>query len=154
MKLGRKSNKSVLAKAAELLARQEESSQRLREKLLLRGYESGEIEEAIGYLQKKHYLDDEAACKHQFSYLYEESSESVRRICAKLMQRGFRADMVASCVPDDTVEREREAAKKQLRRKSRQAVPSDRLKQYLFRRGFRISDIEAVVQSQEEFYVD
>ena len=84
-----KSNKTALVQAVDLLARQEHSTQKLREKLRQRGYEEEEIEAAIQRLEEKHYLNDEDACARQFQYLYENSRSSVKQIQAKLMQRGF-----------------------------------------------------------------
>ena len=84
--------KTALMYAVDLLARQEQSEKRLREKLQRKGYEAEEIEAAIARLHEKHYLSDEEACQHQFDYLYRESRNSVRQICLKLQQRGFEAE--------------------------------------------------------------
>ncbi len=105
-----KSNKTALVQAVDLLARQEHSTQKLREKLRQRGYEEEEIEAAIQRLEEKHYLNDEDACMRQFQYLYENSRSSVKQIQAKLMQRGFESSLIRSCIPSDTFQRETRAA--------------------------------------------
>mgnify|MGYP000169619715 CR=1 FL=1 len=47
--------------AVDLLARQEQSEQKLRDKLARKGYEPEEIDKAVARLIEKHYLNDEDA---------------------------------------------------------------------------------------------
>lgn len=128
--------KPVLAKAADLLARQEHSSVRLKEKLLRYGYSGEEIDEAIGKLQAAHYLDDEGACRRGFEYFYRETKFSVRQICQKLAARGFEFEMIRGCIPDNTSERETAAALKWLRSKFLRRTPVEKMQQYLYVHGF------------------
>lgn len=137
----------VLHKAVDLLARQEHSTAKLREKLLRHGYSPDEVEAAIARLQEKHCLDDAAACAREFAYFYEEGVMSLRQICQKLMQRGFPRDQVEACVPEDTAERERVAAAKCLAKKFRAAALPEKMKVFLYRRGFSCSTCEATVAS-------
>ena len=103
-------NKTALMTAAELLARQEQSSNHLRRKLLAKKYSATEIDSAIETLQERNYLNDEETCRQQFEYLYSENKLSVRQICAKLIQRGFDSEFVKSLIPDDSDERELKVA--------------------------------------------
>ena len=112
-----KIEKTALMKAVDLLARAEHSTAHLERKLAQRGYEEEEIKAALATLTERGYLDDEEACRHQFAFLYEESRQSVRQITAKLMQKGFSAALIAECVPGDTFERERDAARRCLYRR-------------------------------------
>jgi regulatory protein len=146
-----KSKKTALVQAVDLLARQEHSIHKLKEKLEQRGYGAEEIEAAIVRLQERHYLDDEAVCNRQFRYFYEESRLSVRQICAKLMQRGFDSTLVKSCVPQDSFERERQAALRCLHIKFKPEADREKMLQHLYGRGF---DSHAIRAAVEEFLVE
>ena len=57
----RRPRKTALMTAVDLLARQEQSEQKLRDKLARKGYELEEIDKAVARLIEKHYLNDEDA---------------------------------------------------------------------------------------------
>ena len=107
-----KKNSTALMKATELLARQEQSSQKLKQKLLAKKYSPAEVEGAIETLTERNYLNDEETCRRQFEYLYAEEKLSVRQICAKLFQRGFDKDFVKNLIPDNFEQREFKIAEK------------------------------------------
>ena len=77
---------TALEKAVALLARQEQSSAKLREKLRQRDYAPEEIDAAIARLEERHYLNDEEACARQYQKLYEETGMSVRMRTAENKQ--------------------------------------------------------------------
>ena len=145
----RKPKKTALMYAVDLLARQEQSESRLREKLQRKGYEEAEIDSAINRLIEKHYLSDEDACARQFAFLYEESRSSVRQIVMKLRQRGFDASMVRDCVPADIFEREKAAALRGLALKFKPSADRQKMMANLYSKGFESSAIRAAV---EEFH--
>ena len=145
-----KSNKTALVQAVDLLARQEHSTQKLREKLRQRGYEEEEIEAAIQRLEQKHYLNDEDACARQFQYLYENSRSSVKQIQAKLMQRGFESSLIRSCIPSDTFQRETRAALHCLRLKFRAGSEARKMMQHLYTRGFDSSAMRAAIDAFQQ----
>ena len=91
--------KTALVQAVDLLARQAHSTKKLADKLKLRDYEPQEIENAIGILTQRGYLNDEDLCRQQFQRYFTESRCSVRYICCKLMNQGFASDP-ARCFPD------------------------------------------------------
>lgn len=128
----------ALEKAMELLARQEQSSARLREKLRQRGYASEEIDAAIARLEERRYLNDEESCARQYQVMYEETAMSVRQIEQKLLARGFPSSLVRASAPQDDGrdERERNAAVRSLRSRFRASAPRAKMKQFLYRRGF------------------
>ena len=129
---------TALEKAVELLARQEQSSTRLREKLRQRDYEAEEIDAAIARLEERHYLNDEESCARQYQKLYEESGMSVRQIEQKLLTRGFPSSLVRASAPKDEGREKRElnAALRSLRSRFRAAALRAKMKQFLYRRGF------------------
>ena len=122
--------------AVDLLARQEQSTARLREKLARKGYPEEEIDAAIQKLEEKHYLDDAGACAHQFEFLYHESSRSVRQIVLKLQQRGFNRALIRDCIPEDTYEREKAAALRVLAMKYKRTADPRKMMASLYRKGF------------------
>lgn len=148
----RKPKKTALMVAVDLLARQEQSENKLREKLVRKGYAEEEIQQAIHRLEEMHYLNDEDACARQFAFLYEESRSSVRQICVKLMQRGFDSSLVKACIPADTFEREKAAALRVLSLKFKPAADRQKMMANLYRKGFDSSAIRAAVETfcQEE----
>ena len=141
-----------LMKAAELLARQEQSSESLRRKLIVRKYDAQEVDEAIEKLQKYNYLDDAEACRRQFENLYAECKLSIQQIIAKLIQRGFKINFIEQLIPDDAEDYELLVAEKLLAKKFTPAEKFDRAKawQILSARGF---DAEIISIAVEKFSV-
>jgi len=146
-----RAEKTALMYAVDLLARQEQSSNKLREKLRRKGYEDEEIEAALLRLEERHYLNDEDACARQFRFLYEESRSSVKQICVKLMQRGFDSSLVRDCVPQDTYEREVQAALRCLAVRFKPSADREKMMASLYRKGFEGAAIQGAV---EEFMAD
>ncbi len=151
---------TALEKAVAILAIQEQSSARLREKLQQRGYEAEEIDAAIARLEERHYLDDEAACARQYQKLYEETGMSVRQIEQKLLTRGFPSSLVRNSAPedDDREDRETNAAMQSLRKKFHAPAPRAKMKQFLYRKGFSYgvcdSTVSAFLEENPEFILE
>ena len=127
---------SCKAKAMDLLARSDQSIRRLSGKLRQKGYTQEEIEETIGWLQDRHFLQEEEGCRRRFENLYNAGSYSLRQIVAKLQMKGYDREMIAECVPDDTGDREYEVAYKLASRKFRPGTDKDRIYRYLSMKGF------------------
>lgn len=145
---------TALEKAVELLARQEHSSARLREKLRRRDYAPEEIDAAIARLEERHYLNDEESCARQYQKLYEESGMSVRQIEQKLLTRGFPSSLVRVSAPKDEGREERElsAAIRSLCSRFRAAAPRAKMKQFLYRRGFSYGICDSATSAFLEEY--
>ena len=142
--------KTALMYAVDLLARQEQSTAKLREKLARKGYSAEEIDAAIAKLEAKHILDDAGACEHQFAFLYNESSRSVRQIALKLQQRGFDRSMIRACIPDDTYEREKSAALRVLAIKYKKTAEPRKMMANLYQKGFDTDVARAAVEAYVE----
>ena len=150
-KCGRKSQtKTALVTAVDYLARQAHSEQKLREELARKGFHEEEIDAAIAWLIERGYLDDSDLCAEQFMYLYNESRNSVRQICAKLMQRGFDHDLVRSVVPEDTFERETATAERVLAMKFKPTDKYQKMMANLYQKGFSVDVSHAAVQNFTE----
>ncbi len=132
----------------ELLAAQEHSKKRLTEKLRMRGYEETEIDGAVARLEARHYLDDEAACAREFQHLYEAGAMSLRQIQQKLLSRGFSAELIRASAPEDPdrEDHERAAAVRSLGGRFRSPVPLEKMKQFLYRRGFSYGTCDAAAE--------
>lgn len=143
-----KPEKTALVYAVDLLARQEHSSGKLREKLRSKGYEEEDIELAIRRLEEKRYLNDAEICARQFRFLYDSSRNSVKQICAKLLQRGFERSMIRDCIPEDTGKREFQAALRCLSIKFKPGADQRKMLSSLSVKGF---DADAARRAVEEF---
>ncbi|MCH3960030.1 MAG: recombination regulator RecX [Selenomonas sp.] len=143
--------KTALITAVDILARQEQSEKKLREKLGRKGYSPEEIQTAIDRLIEKHYLNDADACARQFEFLYQESRSSIRQISIKLMQRGFDSALIKDCIPVDTFEREKAAALRVLAMKFKPSADRQKMMANLYSKGFDSSAIRAAV---EEFMAE
>ncbi len=132
-----KLKKSALAKATDLLARQEQSSNVLRRKLLARKYDAAEVDDALAKLQQYNYLDDAEACRRQFEIFYAEGKLGVRQIAAKLIRRGFDKDFIDGLIPDDANAHDLNVAAHLLEKKfTRGKVERAKAWQFLAARGF------------------
>ena len=129
--------------AADLLARQDHSEIRLRQKLATREYSEEEIDDAVEKLKKYNYLDDKRACANQFDLMYRSNRYSVLQICAKLFKLGFDQQLIEECKPDDCSEHDELTALKLLNAKFK-TLPEDRkIQQFLATKGFDYSAISS-----------
>ena len=142
--------KSALEKATELLANQEQSSQVLRRKLLVRKYDAVEVDAAIAKLKKYNYLDDAETCTRQFENFYSEGKLSIRQITAKLIQRGFDKNFIEQLIPEDSDEHDLHAAEKLLAKKFKtcdEKIFRAKAWQFLSARGFDGEIISSAVEN-------
>ena len=151
---------TALEKAVALLARQEQSSAKLREKLRQRDYAPEEIDAAIARLEERRYLNDEEACARQYQKLYEETGMSVRQIEQKLLTRGFPSSLIRASAPKEAGRDERDlgAALRSLRSRFHAAAPRAKMKQFLYRRGFSYgicdSATSAFLEEHPEYLIE
>lgn len=151
-------NKTALMKAAELLARQEQSSKVLKRKLLAKKYSESESQAAIKILQERNYLNDEETCRRMFENFYSEEKLSVKQICMKLFQRGFDSAFIKNLIPSDSEERDKKIAARLLEKKFRTTNFSEmnaqeilktknKIYQYLAAKGFGSEIISSVTEN-------
>ena len=145
-------NKTALQAAAGILARQDQSSKKLRQKLIAKKYNETEIDAALDKLTKKNFLNDAETCANQFENLYEAENLSVRQIYFKLLQRGFESDTIKNLIPGDTREHEINAAAKAVAKKFSgveiDAKTKTKIWQYLSAKGF---DSEIISEVANDF---
>ena len=142
----RKSNKTALVYATDLLALQDYSESRLRQKLVDREYSEDEINDAIEKLKKYKFIDDERACSSRFEMMYNSNRYSTRNICFKLLQLGFDEQLIKSCKPEDYSTHDEIVAEKLLKSKFK-TMPDDNKKLWTFlsTKGFDYSIVSSVI---------
>ena len=142
----RKSNKTALVYATDLLALQDYSETRLRQKLIDREYPEDEINDAIDKLKKYKFVDDERTCSSRFEMMYNSNRYSTRNICFKLSQLGFDEQLIRSCKPEDYSTHDEIVAEKLLRSKFK-TMPDDNKKLWTFlsAKGFDYSIVSSAV---------
>ena len=146
-----KHERTALMCATDILARQENSENRLRQKLTQRGYPEEEIENALDKLKERNYLNDERACARQFEILYD-GSASIRQITAKLINRGFELALIENCIPDNSDEYEQAAALKVLKVKFKNPADNQKMWQHLAAKGFEFDAMTfAIEKFNDEF---
>ena len=140
-----KIDKPALVCAADILARQDHSEARLRQKLSVRKYPENEIEDTIEKLKKYNYLNDERACENQFDIMYSSNKYSVRHICFKLVQLGFDEQLVKSFKPEDYEEHDIIVAENLLKSKFKTVPEDKKLWNFLSAKGFDYSIISMTI---------
>lgn len=151
MKRQNNPDRTALICAVDLLARQDHSEARLRQKLATRKYSQEDIDEAIAKLKKYNYLNDERACSNQFDLMYQSERYSVRQICAKLFNLGFEEQLINKCKPESCEEHEELTAVRLLQMKFKKPTDVKKMQQFLYTRGF---DYSVITSAVDKFKID
>ena len=122
------------------------SKNELKTKLKNKGYESEVIENAIHKLEECGYINDE-----DYARLYAQSAglKSARQIQQKLFQKGINCEIVQNAVNECKIQGEedkiRQISAKYMRNREKSAENLQKLKRYLFSKGFSYDDINKIV---------
>ena len=141
-----KTDRTALICAVDLLARQDHSEARLRQKLAIRKYSQEEINEAIAALKKHNYINDERACSYQFEIMYQSNKYSMRQIYSKLLNLGFKENLIDKFKPEDYEEHEEITATTLLKTRFKKPTEVKKLQQFLYTKGFDYSIISSAVE--------
>ena len=146
MVLGKRATKLAM----HLLERQEKTERQLREKLLLNSYPPEAIEDAIDYVKRYHYLDDERYAKTFI--LFHQEKRSRARLKTDLYKRGIAPEIIEGALEEVFSSDERDQIKELLSKRRFPKAPGDEKEfrknyQFLLRRGFKGSDILPVMKS-------
>ena len=141
-----KIDRTALICAGDLLARQDQSESRLRQKLIDRKYSEDEINDAIEKLKKYNYLNDERACSNQFDIMYQSNRYSVRQISNKLFQMGFSKELIASFIPENYDEHDELTAIRFLKSKFKTLPENKKMWQFLSTKGFGYSVVSNAIE--------
>ena len=124
-------------KALDILSRADCSENDLRRKLLLKNYLPEVIEDAVSYVKKFNYINDE---RYAENYLrYKSKSKSIRQIKMELISKGIDNDIIDNLPADESGDEEalKNLIKKKL--KNIDEIDENKIKKvyaYLYRKGF------------------
>ena len=141
--------KRAIKRAVHLIERQERTERQLREKLSLSEYP----EDAVSYVKKRRYLDDE---RYTRTFIrFHQTERSKMRLKSDLIKRGVSKDVIERCIEEEFSSDEKAQIRALLEKKGFSQSEADRnesrkMYQFLMRRGFRSSDILAVMNQNED----
>ena len=132
-------------RALNLLKVRDRSRSELIQRLKTDGYPEEVIKDAIAYIDRYHYLDDERFTKNYIDY--RSSSKSLKELEYALSKKGIDLKDMAEKT-DIELPNDRDTIQKIIEKKWRGKEPDknekDKMMRYLGRRGFRCSDIFSV----------
>ena len=141
--------KRVIKRAMHLLEKMDRTEEQLRRKLMESGYPQELAEEAIAYVKSYHYIDDDRYARTFIRLNQERKSNG--RMKMDLLSRGIAQDTIERALEEEN-ETEQEAIIRKLVEKKHYdpdtATPQETQKiyQFLLRRGFRSSEIMHVIK--------
>ena len=135
-------------KALALLSAMDRTEAELREKLRRNGFSDEAADEAVSYVKKLHYLDDERYARGYI--LSRQNRYSRQRIEYDLHRKGISPDIIESAFDETGEGNERELirklAEKKLRTLAKDPKARQKLGAFLTRKGFRAGDVCAVMK--------
>ncbi|MFZ5433805.1 MAG: regulatory protein RecX [Calditrichota bacterium] len=152
---------TALQYAVKLLSSRSYSEAKLREKLLARGYEAGDIDYGLERLREKRLLDDRRYAEEFVRTRLTMRPRAASILIRELRQRGI-AQRLAKQVTDELVPREanEDIARDLIRRKLAVYAKLDpmtrrrRLAALLARRGFPYDTIDKVLRNESDSLTD
>lgn len=144
--------KRVKKRALYLLQKQDRTEKQLYDKLKQSEYPEECIENAIRYVKDYHYIDDERFAR---TYIrYHQEKKSVQRLKMDLLSKGVDKTIIEFALEEEFEADERAKILQLLEKKGFDADKADvsarrKAYQFLLRRGFKSSDILAVMKQQE-----
>lgn len=137
-----------------LLSYRERSSLELRERLLQKGYGSEKIDEAIEYLQEAGYVNDEDFAYSWVKFRLKHRPRGRHLLIKELYAKGIE-EKIINKVLQDLLDPEKELemgislARKWLNINKR-ILDQNKLKRYLYNKGFSVDMIKKVIITLEE----
>lgn len=136
--------KRVKKRALALLEKMDRTEKNLREKLSQNGYPEDLIEDAILYVKRYHYIDDERYADQYIAY--RQKQKSALQLRQELMRKGIDRAVIERAMEQEYDSDDREKILLFLKKKGYEPEQTDRSRQQkiyasLMRRGFRSEDI-------------
>lgn len=141
--------KRATKRAMHLLEKMDRTEYKLREKLSEGGYPDEAIEDAIGYVKRYHYLDDE---RYARNYVFlAQDRKSRKKLSIELYQRGIKKELIDRILEEEYDADEKKQICQLLEKrgfdpKTCSEKERQKLYQFLLRRGFQSSDICKVMR--------
>lgn len=141
--------KRVIKRAMHLLEKMDRTEEQLRRKLMESGYPQELIEEAAAYVKSYHYIDDDRYAR-TFIRLNQERKSS-GRMRMDLLSRGISQDIIERALEEENETEQEQIISRLVEKKHYNpdtATPKETQKiyQFLLRRGFRSSEIMHVLK--------
>lgn len=139
-------------RAVFLLEQMDRTKKQLTEKLEQNGYPKICVEEAIAYVEKYHYLDDE---RYAGNYIrFKQKQKSRQRLKMDLMAKGVSRELIEKALEEEYVADETEQIRQLLEKRHYDYQGKDRRErqkayQFLMRRGFQSCDVMKVLRTAE-----
>lgn len=154
----RRPGDTALTRAVSLLSRREHSALELRRKLLQRGFEESEVEQALARLSERG-LQDDARFAQTLGRFRAGSGHGPQRLRAELAQHGLSSEQVAEAVAaagdaEEWQQRALELAQRRWPQGVHDLREKRRLADFLARRGFAMEHIRWVVQALSKSVAD
>lgn len=140
-----------------LLEKMDRTEKQLYDKLKQNGYPEECIAAAIDYVKQYHYIDDLRYAK-RYVRCYQDK-KSRQRLKLDLMQKGADRDIIEQALEEEFESDERAKIRALLEKRRYDYADADRREQqrtyqFLMRRGYKSSDILAVLKTGEAFAKD
>ena len=135
-------------KALDILVRADCSEADLRRKLSLKNYSEEVIEDAINYVKKFNYINDERYAENYLNY--KGKSKSLRQIKMELISKGIDSDIIENLLTDE--KSDEEALKNLIKKKIKNPEDMDdnkirKIYAYLYRKGFNTELISSCLNA-------
>ncbi len=132
-----------------LLTAMDRSEAELTERLAKKGFPSEAVTDTIRFLKEYGYLDDARFASHYLHYHKE--SKSARRIRFELNGKGVAEEYIEAAFAEYDPYDETDLIEKIIKKRLGEAEKADprdieKCKAYLFRQGFSMSDVRAVLR--------
>lgn len=128
---------SAKRKAMDLLLRSDQSEKELKRKLALKDFDEETIEEAIDYVKKFNYINDERYAENYVNY--RSRGKSKRQLKMELERKGIEKERVEELISETVDERETidQLIRKKVGNKKEFSIEErKKLMAFLYRRGF------------------
>lgn len=148
--------KRTRRRAMHLLEQMDRTEAQLRDKLKAGEYPKECIDDAVMYVAKYHYIDDE---RYAANYVRNaQSKKSRRRIQQDLMKKGVVKETIEAALEEEYVSDEEDQIRELLTKKGFDYKTADekefrRTYSFLLRRGFKANDILRVMKYEEPYYL-
>lgn len=137
-----------------LLEKMDRTEKQLSEKLRQNGYPEECVAAAVDYVKQYHYIDDLRYAKQYIRY--QQQKKSRQKLKMDLTQKGVAREVIEQALEEEFESDERVKIKVLLEKRNYDYSCADRREQqrtyqFLMRRGYRSSDILAVLRTGETF---
>lgn len=141
-----KTEKSLRARAMEMMSRREMSQAELRAKLLPHANDSDELDAVLAEFAKNNWQSDERFAE---AFVRSKSSKhGVGRLRQELRQRGVSAELIQQYLPDRETELDNaiEVARKKFKQPAQNRQEWDKQMRFMLYRGFAMATVQAALK--------